>query len=224
MTLGWSAIEGRDGRRWLTAGAALGAAMLSKYTAAFLVPSVFLYLIFSPRDRRWLRTPWPYLAGAVALVVLAPVIYWNWRHDWASFIFQSKGRFDEARGTAGRPLRFVLSQALAVLPLTLPLAVAALGRIVRSKRPEERFLLACAAPIVIGFWLVSWSRPAHILWPLPGYLGLMVAMSGAAAEGSGGVARGYARGRTALVGVSAVILLGAGIHLAWFLPWISPVQ
>ena len=224
MTLGWRAIEGSNGRRWVAAGAALGAAMLSKYTAAFLVVSVFLYLIFSPRDRRWLRTPWPYVAGIVALAVFTPVIYWNWRHDWASFLYQTKGRFDEARGTAGRPLRFVLSQALGLVPLTLPLAIAALGRIVRSKRPEERFLLACAAPIVLGFWLVSWSRPAHILWPLPGYLALAVAMSGSVAEGVGGVGQWYARGRTALVGVSAVILLGAGVHLAWFLPWISPVQ
>lgn len=224
MTLVWSAIEGQDGRRWLAAGAVLGAAMLSKYTAAFLVPSVSLYLIFSPRDRRWLRTPWPYLAGVVAIAVFTPVIYWNWRHDWASFLYQTKGRFDEVRGTAGRPLRFVLSQALGLVPLTLPLAIATLGRIVRSKRPEERFLLACAAPIVLGFWLVSWSRPAHLLWPLPGYLALAVAMSGSVAEGGGGVRQWYARGRTALVGVSAVILMGAGVHLAWFLPWISPVQ
>ncbi|MBI3858280.1 MAG: glycosyltransferase family 39 protein, partial [Planctomycetes bacterium] len=138
LTLAWDAIEGQDGRRWLAAGAALGAAMLSKYTAVFLVPSVFLYLVLSKRDRRWLATPWPYLAGLVALVVFTPVIYWNWKHDWVSFLYQSKGRFDETRNTPGRPGSFLLYQGLAVFALTLPLALVTLARLFRTARAEEQ--------------------------------------------------------------------------------------
>jgi len=63
-----------------------------------------------------------------------------------------------------------------------------------------------------------------VLWPLPGYLGLLIVMAGAAAEGAGTIERIYGRCRTALVALSIVGLLGAGIHLAYFLPWISPMQ
>lgn len=224
MTLVWNAIEAREGRRWIPAGAALGLAMLSKYTAVMLVPAVFLYLMLSKRDRRWLATPWPCLAGVTALVVFSPVIYWNWKHEWVSFLYQTGGRLEEGRGTPGRPIRFLLNQTLAYFAVTLPLLAATVVRLVRSTRPEERFLLAGALPIFLLFWAVSFSRPAHLLWPLPGYLGLIVAMAGIAAEGTGTVARLYQRARIGLVAFSVFALLVGGFHLAWFLPWVSPLQ
>jgi hypothetical protein len=224
MTLAWDAIDGTDGRRWIAAGAALGAAMMSKYTAVMLVPGVFLYLATSKVHRRWLATPWPYLAGVVALLVFAPVIYWNWKHEWVSFRYQTQGRFEEARGTSGRPFGFLKNQLLAVFPLTFPLLGATAVRLFRRPKPEERFFAACFLPIFALFWIVSFSRPAHVLWPLPGYLGIVIVMAGVAAEGSGSIAQIYARGRNGLVALSFIVLAGAGIHLAWFLPWVSPIQ
>jgi hypothetical protein len=225
LALAWAAIEGQDGRRWLAAGGALGAAMLSKYTAVFLVPSVFLYLALSKRDRRWLATPWPYLAGVIALLVFTPVIYWNWKHEWASFLFQSKGRLEESRGF--RPvyaLQFVGKEALGVFAWTLPLAVAAIRRALRSERPEERFLLAGLPPIVLVFGAISFFRPAHVLWPLPGFLGLFVLMAGHAAQGTDAIARFYARFRPFFMGLCVVGLVVAGIHLKYFLPFVAPMQ
>jgi dolichol-phosphate mannosyltransferase len=224
MTLVWNAIDGTDGRRWLAAGAALGLAMMSKYTAIMLVPAVFLYLVMSKEHRRWLASPWPYLAGVVALVVFTPVIYWNWKHEWASFLYQSQGRFEEARGTSGRPFSFLLFQLLAGFALTFPLLGAAAVRVFRTARPEERFLGLCMVPIFLAFWIVSFRRPAHVLWPLPGYLGVLVVMSGVAADGTGAIARIYGRTRFGLVSLSLLVMLAVGIHLAWFLPWLSPFQ
>ena len=224
MSLAWKAIDGQDGRRWMAAGAALGAAMLSKYTAVLLVPGVFLHLVSSRRDRRWLATPWPYLAAVVALAVFAPVIYWNWKHEWSSFRFQTMGRMEEARGTAGRPGRFLVNQALANVPLTLPLLLAAAVRLVRTARREEQFLRSCLLPILSVFVLVSLFRPAHLLWPVPGYLGLIVVMAAIVPEGRGRVARLYGRARHALVAISIAGFLIAGVHLGFFLPWISPIQ
>ena len=63
-----------------------------------------------------------------------------------------------------------------------------------------------------------------MLCPLPGYLGVVVGMSGVAAEGTGAIARIYGRGRIGLVALSMIILLGAGVHLAVFLPWVTPMQ
>ncbi|HVR85418.1 MAG TPA: hypothetical protein VMU54_13970, partial [Planctomycetota bacterium] len=53
---------------------------------------------------------------------------------------------------------------------------------------------------------------------------LFVAMAGMAAEAAGGVAAFYARIRGWLVGVSGALLVGGGIHLAFFLPLFSPLQ
>jgi len=220
MALGWDAIEtGRPGS-WIAAGAALGAAMLSKYTGVLLVPSLLLYLGISGRDRRWLATPWPYVAGLVALLVFSPVLYWNATHHWASLLFQSKGRFEESRGFA--LFRFVENQAL-VLGLALPLAAVAVARLCRRARPEETYLLAHFLPMFLLFAAISCKRPVHILWPAASYLSVFVAMAGRVADPNGAVEAFYARARGWLIGVSGVLLLGGGLHLAFFLPVFSPL-
>src|ERR1700730_4155580 len=111
LTLVWQALLTGEKRWWLAAGASLGCAMLSKYTAVFLVPSILAYLLASKRDRCWLATPWPYLAALVSIAVFTPVIYWNWTHDWASFRFQTADRFRAASGfEVGRGFHFIAEQ------------------------------------------------------------------------------------------------------------------
>lgn len=222
LTLAWEALEADRPKLWLAAGAALGGAMLSKYTGVLLAPSALGYLLFSRRDRRWLKTPWPYLAGVTALIVFLPVVYWNWKHEWASFLFQSKGRLEESRGFSLH--RYLGAQSLSMFPLALPLLGLALARVLRPTRPAEDFFRACFLPMFLLFAFVSCLRPAHVLWPLASYLGLVVVMAGIVAEGGGKVARFYQRARIGLVAVSGVVLLGAGIHLVYFLPWLSPIQ
>jgi 4-amino-4-deoxy-L-arabinose transferase-like glycosyltransferase len=81
-------LETGRGAWWLAVGGAVGAALLSKYTALFFGPSILIWLISVPNLRRWLFSPWLYLGGLVALVVFSPVIFWNADHHWVSFIKQ----------------------------------------------------------------------------------------------------------------------------------------
>jgi dolichol-phosphate mannosyltransferase len=225
MALVWRAIETGRGAAWLAAGAALGAGMLSKYTASFLVPSVFIYLVLSKRDRRRLATPWPYLAGVVSLAVFAPVILWNASHDWVSFRYQSVQRFQEADGF--RPLAAVMfagGEWLGILPLTLPLAVAAAWKAARSARPEDRFLFWMSAPMLGFFFLLSWGRTVHLMWPLPAYLGLTVLMAGEMTKAESALARFYIGARRWILGLSAAALVVGALHAAFFVPFISPIK
>ena len=57
----------RARRWWLAVGAAVGAALLSKYTALFFGPAILIWLVSVAKLRRWLVSPWPYLGGLVAL-------------------------------------------------------------------------------------------------------------------------------------------------------------
>ena len=81
-------LETGRGAWWLAVGAAVGAALLSKYTALFFGPAILIWLVSVPKLRRWLVSPWPYLGGLVALAVFSPVILWNADHHWVSFIKQ----------------------------------------------------------------------------------------------------------------------------------------
>src|SRR6195952_3213462 len=91
-------LETGRGAWWLAAGAAVGAALLSKYTALFFGPAILIWLVSVPRLRRWLVSPWPYLGGLVSLLVFSPVILWNADHRWVSFIKQmGRARIEDFR-------------------------------------------------------------------------------------------------------------------------------
>ena len=62
-------LETGKGVWWLGVGVAVGAALLSKYTALFFGPAILIWLIAVPKLRRWLISPWPYLGGLVAFAI-----------------------------------------------------------------------------------------------------------------------------------------------------------
>src|SRR3974390_2499003 len=81
-------METGRGVWWLAVGGAVGAALVSKYTALFFGPSILIWLVRVPKLRRCFLSPWPYLGGLVALFVFSPVVLWNADHHWVSFIKQ----------------------------------------------------------------------------------------------------------------------------------------
>jgi 4-amino-4-deoxy-L-arabinose transferase-like glycosyltransferase len=87
----WALIrvnESSDGRWWLAAGVFAGLALLSKFTAVMLIPAVLAFMLVPNWRRRWLLSPYSWLAAAFALLLFLPVLIWNAQHDWASFRFQ----------------------------------------------------------------------------------------------------------------------------------------
>ncbi|MCX7116793.1 MAG: glycosyltransferase family 39 protein [Legionellales bacterium] len=77
---------------WYLAGISLGLGMLSKYSIAILGISTLLYILMTPSSRHWLCRKEPYLGMLITCLLFSPVIYWNAKHDWISFVFQSTHR------------------------------------------------------------------------------------------------------------------------------------
>lgn len=92
---GLAALRGMH-KRWLSAGIATGAGLLSKYTM-ILVGPVFLWAILWA-DPKALRKPWPYLGALLALLVFAPNLIWNADHDWLTIRFQFGHGFSTETG------------------------------------------------------------------------------------------------------------------------------
>ncbi len=223
MALGWEAFRGGKPGAWLGAGAALGAAMLSKYTAVFLAVSWLVYALSSSDRRRRLASPWPWIAALVAAAVFSPVLAWNANHDWASLRYQSVGRLSQADEFSPlSPLRFLGQQLAGALGLAAPLALATLAGCLRDRRAETRYLLACFAPLFGFFLLVSFGRSNHLMWPMPAFLSLVVLMAGGVAASRGRVAAFYARHGRAFAAAAGLLLLLGCLHAAVFLPGLSP--
>ncbi len=81
--------ESGNPRWWLVAGVFGGLSLLSKFTAVMFVPAIVAFMLVPDWRVRWLKSPYPWLAALIAILLFLPVLIWNAQHDWASFRFQS---------------------------------------------------------------------------------------------------------------------------------------
>lgn len=156
---------------WLGAGAAIGLAMLSKYTAVLAVAGFGFYLLTEPTHRRWLLRPQPYVAGLLAALVFSPVIIWNAENGWASLAFQG-GRAAAAKFHPFGPLVVFAGESAFLAPWIWAGLMLVFWQGWRQRAQWRVWLLCClAAPPILLFAVVAlWSPQVLFHWAAPGYL------------------------------------------------------
>jgi 4-amino-4-deoxy-L-arabinose transferase-like glycosyltransferase len=148
-------LETGRGTWWLAVGAAVGMALLSKYTALFFGPAILVWLVSVPKLRRWLVSPWPYLGGAVALAIFSPVILWNADHGWVSFVKQiGRSRIEDFKPSFIGEL--IPTQIAFATPLVFVLG--AMGLYALLKRDSG----ALAARALIN--AIFWTIVVYFMW------------------------------------------------------------
>jgi dolichol-phosphate mannosyltransferase len=181
------ALHTGRGGYWLLAGVTFGGALLSKYYALLLAPSLLWFLLLSPNHRHWLRRVEPWLALPIALAVFSPVIIWNSHHEWASFLFQSTR-------TAGTPkhawrdvlLFWVVQFGILTPPLFALFAGAAargVGRGWRQRDDKWNFVASFSLPLFFLFAAASFKTQIHVNWTAPAFLSLSLGASALALDG-----------------------------------------
>jgi Dolichyl-phosphate-mannose-protein mannosyltransferase len=163
-------------RRWLIAlGLALGLALQSKFTAAFLAAGVGLTLVATPSLRRWLVSPALFAGLAVALAIFAPFVVWNAEHGWATFAKQL-GRAGPSEFMPYYLAEFLVEQVGLLNPLVVAALMPALaavpwrGPVSPRSRDEARRILACTiAPAAVYFLLHSLHDRVQGNWLAPLY-------------------------------------------------------
>src|SRR5260370_24757340 len=101
---------------WGLLGLAIGLALWAKYFVVVLALPLALFLLLDRDARRALATPGPWLALAVALVVMTPHLVWLGRHDFLPFPY-ARARAPPVRGVLDH---LVHPPVFAVSPLPLP--------------------------------------------------------------------------------------------------------
>lgn len=177
-----SLVKGSS-RAWLGVGISLGIGLLSKYTIVLLGPGILLFLLVDRKARSWFLRPEPYGAVALALVLFAPVLIWNYQHEWVSFLFQGEQR------VSGKD--FFTSHRLAAYVTMLLTPAGMLGLLwsffrgnkyfTANANPESRteggfvhrsylFLLLLILSPLIVFVTFSFSREVKLNWTSPVWL------------------------------------------------------
>src|SRR6059058_3046400 len=142
-------LETGRGAWWLAVGAAVGAALLSKYTALFFGPAILIWLVIVPKLRHWLVSPWLYLGGMVALALFSPVILWNADHHWVSFIKQiGRARIEDFRPAFIAEL--IPTQIVFATPLVWVLGAMGLYALFRRRAGAP----AARALVNTMFWVI----------------------------------------------------------------------
>ena len=191
-------IETGKGAWWYGVGAALGLAFMSKYTAVLLLPGVFVWMAVTAEGRRWFARPEPYIGALIAAALVAPVFWWNYAHEWASFAKQAQHSIKDKPANALASVgELIGGQAGLATPLIFGFcAFGSFFALLRGwKRRDARWLLlggACA-PVFLFFLVHAASQkiqpnwpgfiyPAAILAAVHGYLDAVEGARGAALD------------------------------------------
>jgi hypothetical protein len=164
-------------RTWILAGIWLGLAGLSKYHAALFAFSLLLYLVSVPRRRRVLVHPAPWAGAFIALAMFTPVLIWNERHGWVSFIYQGRHGFVSRGADAalhvGNALLNAAGQAVWISPwIVVPLVLAAWQALRAGRQHEQSWYCLCLGlPTILFFTIVPlWGHRGLPHWPMSGWL------------------------------------------------------
>jgi 4-amino-4-deoxy-L-arabinose transferase-like glycosyltransferase len=147
---------------YLALGASLGLGFCSKYLIVLFVPCLFIWLAWS---RRWREVRWKYAPATIAtgLLFCSPVIYWNWRHDWASFAFQLGHGLQSTKRETSWPIEYLLGQTALLFP---PVVWFALKR--RESRELNWLHVFGWFPLAFFFY-TSFKARVEANWPIMAY-------------------------------------------------------
>ena len=164
-------------------------ALLTKLTVLYFGLALVLGL-FVTAERRYLRTPWPWLAGGIAFLGLLPYLIWNAANGWPTVAFW------QHYGVPSDPLAFLTAQIGQMNPIAVPLAAVGLTFYFRRTGARYRLLgwtfvfaylvltllrtkpyfLAPAYPILFATGAVvleRWAPQPWLAWIRPAYVALI---------------------------------------------------
>lgn len=157
--------------QWILLGIVLGLSGLAKYTALFFALAIPFCLI-AWHGFKMFRRPGLYLCLTIAAICITPVLYWNYQHEWISFVYQF------GHGTGGewklkKVFVFILNQ-LVTYGLLIVLGIA--WHIRKRSLGPKALLSFFLIPFVLfayfsggGGSLPHWTAPAWLaLAPIAG--------------------------------------------------------
>jgi 4-amino-4-deoxy-L-arabinose transferase-like glycosyltransferase len=186
----WRLVTTRAWAWAVVLGVTVGVGALAKYAMLYFVLCTALAAYWSLPVRAALRDGRALLAGAIALAILSPNLYWNFGHGFATVSHTAANA--RLTGDFINPdewLEFTLSQAGVIGPLLFLALGWLLLRAARGSAGlglEGRFLLAFIAPPLLVVMGIAFVSRANANWAVAAYPAAVVWLSGALFANAGG--------------------------------------
>jgi len=162
-------------RDWLWLGLLLGLGLENKVGVLWLGAGLFVAVVATPL-RRNLRSRWPWLAAAIALILFAPYVVWNLQHDMAHAEFIANAVAGKYSGLGVADL--LGGQLLINNPVNLPLWLGGLYFVLLGRGRRYRALGIAFLTVVAVLLANGSSKPEY----LAGAMTLLFAAGGVAFE------------------------------------------
>lgn len=162
---------GRSRLGWLGVGICLGLGLISKYNMALLIPAGIVFALIDRQSRFWFKRPAPYMAVLLAILIFSPVIFWNAMNNWASFAFQSvgrwSGRFEFSLHSLLGSIMILLTPIglLAALYVMLPMSKLKVIAVAENGFQRKRIfsIIFCLIPLSV-FFIYSLQHAPRLHW------------------------------------------------------------
>jgi len=169
-------IETSQKRYWYFLGFSIGFALISKYTAVMLFPSIIVFLLFSKNHRFWFSRKELYISMFISFLCFIPVILWNIQNNWASFGFQLQHGFGKTMPQISLTLFFrsIGAQAGYISPLLFIFYCYSLYICAKEgffkKDKYALFVASFSLPVLVFFTSIATFNEILPHWPAMGYL------------------------------------------------------
>jgi 4-amino-4-deoxy-L-arabinose transferase-like glycosyltransferase len=172
---------------WIWAGIAMGLAFDSKYSGVFLPAGMILFLLLSTQHRKLLTTVWPWLNCLFFILIISPVLFWNFENNFASFRFQGEERMQSASTFILQPknlLGLIGHQSAILGPFIFIFLFYGLYILIKKYKNkwtelsgEKLFLLSFFLPIFLLFLGISLVYWVKLNWMMPAYISGLIWVS-----------------------------------------------
>lgn len=202
-------IASSEPRWWIWLGVVCGLGLMNKTSMAFFGIGLAAAIVLTPL-RRWLATPWPWAGGAVAALLYAPNVAWQFAHDFAMLEFIHNASLN--KNAPMGPATFLVEIVKTFHPILLP--VWAMGvawpfvdAAARRWRPLAIVFAAVLLVFMFGNGKPYYAAPA---FPL------------AFALGAVWIAQLTAMRRTARVAILVLVAIGGAAMAPMAVPLLPP--
>jgi len=155
-------IQNANPRRWVCLGLLLGLGLLNKISVLWLGTGLLGGMLASSQ-RRWLVTPWPWLAAGISAMLFLPHILWQFQHDQPTLEFIRNATGEKMVEVA--PLDYLVGQMEMMLPFAIPLWLGGLVFLFIHPAGRQYRLLGWIYIAVFVLLMVSGSSRAGYLAP-----------------------------------------------------------